>query len=128
MRRLTLIAAAHFGQVCHGGIMETFAHTLRIWPRDGVRRRFNVRLQSLRLDLVLLDVRFRADRPIILNLGEGWISTYRRFSRSASCAAASSEKASETFTTSPTPWCLKAVGLLHIPDHVRRSQSMPEQG
>ncbi|MEY9404261.1 hypothetical protein ABIF79_010636 [Bradyrhizobium japonicum] len=63
-----------FGQVCHGGIMETFAHTLRIWPRDGGRRRLNVRLQSLRLDLVLLDARFRADRPIILNLGAGWIS------------------------------------------------------
>jgi len=74
-----------FGQVCQGGIMETFAHTLRIWPRDGVRRRLNVRLQSLRLDLVLLDARFRADVPIILNLGEGWISlTPEPFAPSAS--------------------------------------------
>ncbi|MBB4371901.1 hypothetical protein GGD63_004702 [Bradyrhizobium sp. cir1] len=74
-----------FGQVCYGGTMETFAHTLRIWPRDGVRRRLNLRLQSLRLDLVLLDARFRADRPIILNLGEGRISlTPEPFAPSAS--------------------------------------------
>jgi len=74
-----------FGQVCYGGTMETFAHTLRIWPRDGVRRRLNVRLQSVRLDLVLLDARFHADRPIILNLVEGWISlTPEPFASSAS--------------------------------------------
>jgi len=62
-----------FGRVCHGGSMDATADTLRIRPRDGVRRRLHVRLDALALDLVLLDARFAADAELVVDVERGTI-------------------------------------------------------
>lgn len=53
-----------FGRICYGGHWQPNVGGMTVVPRDGVRRRLNLRLDQVALDLVLLDARFAADQPI----------------------------------------------------------------
>jgi hypothetical protein len=55
-----------FGRFCFGGDLEENAGTLRVIPRDGVRRRFHAVLDTGKLHLDSEAHRFAAGQPIVL--------------------------------------------------------------
>jgi len=57
-----------FGRVCHGGSLSLGSDQMKVVPRDGIRRRLNLRLDGGSVDIVVRNARFRAERPILIDL------------------------------------------------------------
>ena len=53
-----------FGRFCFGGAMHDEKSTLRIIPRDGVRRRLRLRTAGQKIDFELTGARFAKEQPI----------------------------------------------------------------
>lgn len=64
--RTILVNDPMFGRVALGGTIVEAAGELLVQPRDGVRRRFSLRIADATLDVELLDTRFAPDQPIIV--------------------------------------------------------------
>jgi hypothetical protein len=58
-----------FGRFCFGGEMRETASSLEIVPRDGVRRRLNLRTSGQSIDLEIMGARFARERPIVWSPG-----------------------------------------------------------
>lgn len=56
-----------FGLTAYGGTLERDGETARVIPRDGVRRRFHLLRDGIRVHLTLRYDRFAADRPITVS-------------------------------------------------------------
>ncbi|MGN6552440.1 MAG: DUF5695 domain-containing protein [Verrucomicrobiota bacterium] len=55
-----------FGRICLGGDWRKSEGRLEVIPKDGVRRRFHVRLKTGALDLTSAEEHFAAGQPIVL--------------------------------------------------------------
>ena len=55
-----------FGRICHGGDWQETPDGVAVVPRDGVRRRFHLRLDERRVDMVLDRDRFAAGQAIVV--------------------------------------------------------------
>jgi hypothetical protein len=66
VRALSTIVADDpvFGRFCFGGEMRADKATLRIIPRDGVRRRLHLRTENQQIDFELTGARFAKEQPI----------------------------------------------------------------
>ncbi len=53
-----------FGQFCFGGVLSAAGETLQILPRDGVRRRLNLRVAGQAIDVEVSGARFARDKAI----------------------------------------------------------------
>ncbi|QNQ09748.1 DUF5695 domain-containing protein [Sphingomonas alpina] len=54
-----------FGRICYGGIWSAVPGGVAMTPRDGIRRRVHLRLDTATLDLELVGGRFAAERRIV---------------------------------------------------------------
>jgi hypothetical protein len=52
-----------FGRVCYGGVWQAEDSGVSVWLRDGVRKRFSLRLETARLDIAFDSARF-ATHPV----------------------------------------------------------------
>ena len=86
-----------FGRFCFGGDMRAEKTSLRIVPRDGVRRRLHLRTAGQQIDFELTGARFAKEQPI------QWFTDQQRFLF--------------TLETDPTASGEVQLSITHLPPH-----------